>query len=335
MNRRNVRVAIATVLLLTVVIASLAGIAQSDQDIYPLNGSTSEGGISTYKIVLEGDEVLWAYFNFSLKDDILYSEPDSFVFTVSNADDPTIRQSMSATTDPEGYIDMSLPFTLPATPVWNVEVRCTEAGDRMLGPVVRESDSGNEWLLRVEYAYELEGPDGVNNDGRGYQDGSGGEPLLVRAFQANLVGIAGLSLLVVALCVRGRSREAGLVPQYALASLLLLDAFVSLPIALVINLEENGAMVSSEGFGPEWLGNLAILLLVVWVVPFAVPARRVLTSGTTRAMLTRFVGASAAKAARKLGRRLHHDTLSFRRLSDLLAGVGLASVVVAVLILLL
>jgi hypothetical protein len=333
MSARGAMFVAVAAILLAAVAAVPAHAAQPEQDVEFLSGVTQEGKVSIHKLVLKGDEVLWAFFNFTVVDDIPNSEPDSFVFTVTNSDDPSVRQSMPGSTGHDGRLAVSLPFSLKTSTVWNVEVRCTAAGDLMLGPIVREADTGNDWDLMVEYAHQAKGTDGGDGGGGGDADGDAGEPRLVRAFQANLAGIAGLSLLVVALSVRGRSREEGLAPQYALGTLLLLDAFVSLPIALVINLEENGALLTTNGPGPAWLGDLAVLLLVIWAVPFVVPARRVLTSRTARDVLTRFVGASAARAARRLGRRFRHDPLSFRGLSDLLSGVGLASAVVAVMML--
>jgi len=297
---------------------------------------TGEGATTTLDVSLKGVEVVEAFFNFTLIDDVDRSQADTFVFTVTNAVDGAVKQTLPGTTDQSGHLTVSLPFTVTAPPRWRVGVQCTSAGDLVAGPFVLTADDGNAWLLEVEYAYREEAPpDGDGGDGDGNGDGGGGVPMLVRVFQADLALVALASMAVAGLALRGRRPDGALVPAYVVAVLLLLDTFVALPVALVINSQENGALLYQGPLGPEWLGNLAVALFAVWVVPFVVPFRRVLTAPATRRALTRFVGASAARRADRLGRRATHDTLSHGALSSLLAGIGLGSAAIATAMLLL
>jgi len=333
----------AALLLLLLLLATLAALqpatAAGDEVQYDVafftDKWTGEGETTTLSVVLNGAQVVEAFFNFTILDDVANSQADSFVLTVTNAVDGAVRQSLPGTTDQSGHLTVSLPFTVAAPPRWRVEVQCTAAGDVMLGRIVITPDDGNIWDLRVEYAYrEQLPPDGNGGDGDG--DGVGdGVPMLVRVFQADLALVALASLAAAALALRGRGPEGSLVPPYAVAVLLLLDTFVALPVAMLINSQENGALLYKGPMGPEWLGNLAVALFAVWAVPFVVPFRRVLTASATRRTLTRFVGRSAARRAERLGGRVAHDRLSHGAVAWLLAATGLASGAIAGVMLLL
>ncbi len=332
--------ALTAALLLLATLASLQPALAADGDVlydmaFFTDKWTDEGATTTLDVALQGAEVVEAFFNFTLIDDVANSQADSFVFTVTNAVDGAVKQTLPGTTDQSGRLTVSLPFTITSPPRFRVEVRCTAAGDIMLGRIVIAADDGNAWDLQVEYAYrEKAPPNGNGGDGDG-TDGDGGVPMLVRAFQADLALVALASLAVAGLALRARGPGGTLVPPYAVAVLLLLDTFVALPVALLINSQENGSLLYQGPLGPEWLGNLAVALFAVWVVPFAVPFQRVLTAPATRRTLTRFVGGSAARRAERLGRRVEHDRLSHGAVAWLLAGIGLASAALAAVMLLL
>jgi len=313
-----------------------SALAEGYMDVVILERYTQELSTSLVPLVLNGTRVIEAYFNFSVTDDVLGSQADSFTFTVANLDDPSMRQSVPGTTDQSGLLSLSIPFTRSASTHWKVEVKCTVAGDKMLGPLVRVPDDGNAWELQVEYVYELpsNGGNGGNGGGGGGGGGSGAQPLLLRAFDADLIIVALLSLTVTMLALRGRRPGGRLVAPYGLGAVILFDAFLAMPVALLINLEQNGVTISRGAPGPAWLGDLAIALFVVWLVPFLVTFHRVMTSDVTRGVLGRWTSQGFAGRMRRLGRRLHHDPLSHARVADLLAGIGVASACVAIVMVL-
>ena len=327
--------AIQAAALLLVAAAALsaapAALAGGYSDVVILERYTKEGDTTVVPLVLNGTRVLEAYFNFSVTDDVLSSQPDSFTFTVSNVEEPSVRQTVPGTTDQSGLLSVSIPFTRTASTHWRVEVRCTVAGDKMIGPIVRQTDAGNAWELQVEYVYELpsDGGDGGGGGGSG-GGGSGGQPLLLRAFDADLIVVALLSLTVAMLAFRGRRPGGRLAAPYGLGAFILFDAFLAMPVALLINLQENGVTVSRGAAGPAWLGDLAIALFVVWLVPFLVTFRRVLTSDVTGGFLGRWTSYGFARRVGRFGRRVGLDPLSHARVADLLAGIGVASAIIAV-----
>jgi uncharacterized membrane protein YgcG len=311
--------------------AAPSALAVGYSDVVILERYTQEGDTTTVPLVLNGTRVLEAYFNFSVTDDVLSSQPDSFTFTVSNVEEPSVRQSMPGTTDQSGLLSVSLPFTRTASTHWRVEVKCTVAGDKMIGPIVRQPDGGNAWELQVEYVYETPS-DGGGGDGGGGGGGGGssGQPLLLKAFDANLLVVALLSLTVTMLAVRGRRPGGRLVPSYGLGAFILFDVLLAMPVAMLINLQENGVTISKGAPGPAWLGDLSIALLVVWLVPFLVTFHRVMTSDVTKGVLARWTSDGFAGRMRRVGRRVGHDPLTHTRVADLLAGIGVASAVIAV-----
>ena len=325
-------------MLLAVVAAAAAlppALAESQPDVVILERYTQEGEMTIVPLVLNGTRVLEAYFNFSVTDDVLSSQPDSFTFTVSNVEEPSVRQSVPGTTDQSGLLSVSLPFTRTASTHWRVEVKCTVAGDKMLGPIVRQEDAGNAWELQVEYVYEL--PSNGGNGGGGGGGGGGdsnGQPLLLRAFDANLIVVALLSLTVAMLAIRGRRPGGRLAAPYGLGAVILFDAFLAMPVALLINLEQNGVTISRGAPGPAWLGDLAIALFVVWLVPFLATFHRVMTSDVTKGVLGRWTSQGFAGRMGRFGRRVGHDPLSHARVADLLACIGIASAIIAVVMVL-
>jgi hypothetical protein len=232
----------------------------------------------------------------------------------------------------DGRLSIRIPFTRTTSPSWEVALTCTEAGDFMLGPIVRERDDGNDWSCQVEYVYTKEdNGNGNGGDGDGVEDD--GQPLLVSAFLANLVVVALMSVLVAFLAIQACRGEGGLRYPYVVSLVILVDAFFSLPIAMLVNLEMNGTAMSVGPYGPEWMGTLAIVLLLIWVVPFFLARKRVLTSRDLQNLLSRVALESTAGRVRRRGEALPEDHLSSGQLGLVLLGIGLASVVVVAMML--
>lgn len=302
------------------------------QDIY-----TEEYTTSNRDVLLEGDTVLKAWFNFTVSDDIINSNPDVFTFTVSNMDDASLTQSWPGTTDTEGRLVVSLPFTLEGSPRWRVSVSCTEAGDTMgpFGTTVIEADPGNAWDLQVEYVYYVD--DGTNGNGGNGNGGTDGEeePALVTLLQLNYLTVALISILVAFLAMGTFTKGGGSLKfPFVMAFILALDAFIFLPVALVVNQELNDAIFALPPFGPEWMGNLALILLVLWVIPFIVARKRVLSSDEVHGILSRVTAERAAKAVTKRAKGYPDDPLSDKMLALLMMVIGVASVAVVAMILL-
>lgn len=302
------------------------------EDVY-----TEEFSTTTRDLLLEGDRILEAWFNFTVLDDHLNSNPDSFVFTVANMDDAALTQSWPGTTDTESRLTVSLPVTLEGSPRWRVSVTCNDAGDTMgpFGTQVIEVDEGNPWSLQVEYVYFVE--DGTNgNGGNGNGDASGeDEPALVTLLQLDYLLVALLSIVVAFLSLGTFMQgEGSLKLPFVLAFVLVLDTFIFLPVALVVNNELNDAIFALPPFGPEWMGNLALILLILWVVPFIVSRKRVLTSDEVHGLLSRVTAQRAANAVRKRASRYPDDALSDKTLALLMIVLGIASVAVVAMILL-
>ena len=78
---------------------------------------TEEGTTTTRAITLEGVEVLEAWFNFTVLEDKLDTDPDSFTFSMHNVEDPSVAQSLPGTTDENGRLTRSFHFTEPASRV--------------------------------------------------------------------------------------------------------------------------------------------------------------------------------------------------------------------------
>ncbi len=300
------------------------------EDVYTVEHTTS-----IKDVLLEGDSILEAWFKFTVFEDKINSRPDSFLFTVTNMDDAVLTQNIPGTTDTEGRLTVTLPFTLEGSPRWRVSVSCTEAGDTMLGPRVIEEDGGNPWDLQVEYVYFID--DGGNGNG-GNGNGGGGiddDPALVTVMQLNLLLAALLSLLVAFMSIGVFLRGGGsLKLPFVLAFILALDAFIFLPVALVVNLELNDAIFASPPYGPAWLGNLALFLLILWVVPFIPARKRVMASDGVHNLLSRLTTQRAADAIRGRARRYPDDALSDRMLAILMTAIGMMSVAVVALMLL-
>ena len=328
--------AMALLLVVAAVLsAAPTAMAEGYLDVVILERYTQEGDTSVVPLVLNGTRVLEAYFNFSVTDDVLSSQADSFTFTVSNVEEPSVRQSVPGTTDQSGLLSVSIPFTRTASTHWRVEVKCTVAGDKMLGRIVLQPDVGNAWELQVEYVYELPSNGGNGGGGGGGGGGgSGGQPLLLRVFDANLMVVALLSLTVAMLAIRGRRPGGRLSAPYGLGVVILFDAFLAMPVALLINIQQNGVTLTRGAPGPAWMGDLAIALFVIWLVPFLVTFRRVMTSDVTRGVLGRWTSQGFAGRMGRFGRKVGHDPLSHARVADLLAGIGVASAIVAIVMVL-
>ncbi len=299
---------------------------------YLLDGYTFEGRTNVTEVELEGDELLSAWFNFTILEDVIPSDPDSFQIRVTNVGDPSITSVLPGTTDVDDRLNINIPFTLKASPSWTVAVTCTEAGDRMLFSRVIESDDGNDWSCQVEYIYTKD--DGGNGNGGGGDDDDDGQPLLVTVFEANLVVVALLSLLVAFLALQAFRGEGGLRYPLIVSLVIAVNAFFALPVAILVNLELNDTAIGIGPYGPEWLGTLAIVLLLIWVVPFVLARKRVLMSRDIFNILSRVALEGTAKKIRERGQSRPDDQLTDKQLSLALMGIGLASVVVVAMMLL-
>ena len=325
--------------MLAVALAMMAwtpgALAEEHNDVHLLEDIyTGEGASTARDITLNGDRILEAFFNFSVLDDDLNSNPDTFTFTVTNVNDTAHRQSLPGTTDDQGRLRMNFPFTRKASQYWRVIVVCNDAGDVMIGPATVREDNGNAWSLQVDYVYETDEPNGNGGD-----NGDGDtvtRPPLRTALEVNLIMVALLALLVVYLAIwQVRKRGGNLKFTFTLGLVILVDAFFSLPIALVVNSQQNEAIFATPPLGPEWLGNLAFILLVLWVVPLVLARKLVMTSPTTHDLLSRVIGEGLANAVRVRGERVTKDLITEGILMPLLAVLGIATVVVVALMLML
>lgn len=329
--------AAVAVLLLTSSTPAMAGEHVSTylvEDVY-----TEEQTTTNRDVLLEGETILEAWFNFTVLEDKINSNPDSFLFTVTNMEDAALTQNLPGTTDTEGRLHVPVRFTLEGSPKWRVSVTCNEAGDTMgpFGTTVIEVDEGNPWSLQVEYVYwKDEGENGGNGrNGNGDGDGDGDDMTLVTIMELNLLVVALVSILVAFLSVGVFLKGGGsLKLPLVLSAILALDAFVFLPVALVVNQELNGATFALPPYGPTWLGNLALVLLILWVVPFVVARKRVLGSDEVHGVMTRLTSGRAADAIRQRASKYPTDPLPDRLLALLLVALGIASVVVAALMVL-
>ena len=336
MGQSRVAIALVVSLAFLVLAAAPSVIAEEHRETFLIEDVyTAEQMTTNRDVLLEGDSILEAWFNFTVFEDKINSQPDSFLFTVTNMDDAMLTQSLPGMTDTEGRLTVTLPFTLEGSPRWRVSVFCTEAGDTVLGPIVIDEDGGNPWDLQVEYVYFTD--DGGNGNG-GNGNGGGGsddDPALVTVMQLNLLLVALLSLLVAFMAIGVFLKGGGsLKLPFVLAFILALDAFIFLPVALVVNLELNDAIFATPPYGPAWLGNLALLLFILWVVPFIVAKKRVMASDEVHNLLSRVTAQRAADAVRRRARRYPDDALSDRMLAFLMVILGMMSVVVVALMLL-
>jgi len=300
------------------------------EDVY-----TAEQTTTKREVLLKGDRIKEAWFNFTVFEDKPNSQPDSLLFTVTNMDDAALTQSLPGMTDTEGRLTITMPFTLEGSPRWSVIVSCTEAGDTMFGPRVIDEDDGNAWDLQVEYVYVID--DGGNGNGSNGNGGGGSadDPALVTVMQLSLLLVALLSLLVAFMSIGVFLQGGGsLKLPFVLAFILVLDAFIFLPVALVVNMELNDAIFTTPPYGPAWLGNLALILLILWVVPFIVAKKRVMASDEVHNLLSRVTAQRAADAVRRRARRYPDDALSDRMLALLMVILGMMSVAVVALMLL-
>lgn len=321
---------LALALALLMVVMPLAA-AEGTYGTYLLeDGYTSEDTTTNRVVELKGKDVVRAWFNFTFNEDIINSAPDSFLVRVSNKDDASIVSYLPGTTDDDGRLKINIPFTREASPRWDVSVTCTEAGDTTLGPRVIEEDTGNGWSLQVEYYYTTDdgGNGGDPNNGGNGGGGDDGQPVLVTVFEINLVMVALLSLLVAFLGLQAFRGEGGLRMPLVFALVIMVDAFFTLPIALLVNLELNDAIIGVGPFGPEWLGTLAFVLLVIWVIPFFLARKRVLISRDLYNLLSRITYEGFARSMRKRGEDRPEDRLSESRLSLVLVVIGIISVAV-------
>ncbi len=317
--------------LALLMVATPVAVAEGSYGTYLIeDGYTSESTTTNRFVELQGKEILRAWFNFTFNEDVINSAPDSFLVRVSNRDDASIIVNLPGTTDVDGRLNINIPFTREASPRWDVSVTCTDAGDTTLGPIVIEEDTGNGWFLQVEYYYTTDdggnggGPDNGGNGG----GGDDGQPVLVTIFEINLVILALLALLVAFLALQAWRGEGGLRMALVFALIIGVDAFFTLPIALLVNLELNDAIIGVGPFGPEWLGTLAIILLVIWVIPFVLARKRILMSRDLYNLLSRVTYEGFAKSIRQRGEDRPKDPLSEGRLSLVLVGIGIISVAV-------
>jgi hypothetical protein len=300
------------------------------------DGYTYEATTTNRVVELEGKEILRAWFNFTFNEDVINSAADSFLVRVSNRDDATIIQNLPGTTDVDGRLKINIPFTRKASPNWDVSVTCTSAGDTTLGPITIEEDTGNDWSLQVEYYYTVDdgGNGGGNGNGGNGGGGDDGQPAMVTILEINLVIVALLSLLVAFLALQAWRGESGLRMALVFALIIAGDAFFTLPVALLVNLELNDTIIGVGAFGPEWLGTLAIILLVIWLIPFFLARKRVLMSRDLYNLLSRITYEGFARKMRKRGEDRPEDPLSEGRLSLVLVGIGITSVAVVAMMML-
>jgi len=330
-----------TLLSVALLLATLALPAEAEEehrathlveDVY-----TEEGTTDNRDILLEGDSVLEAWFNFTVREDIINSGPDSFTFTVTNLADAALTQSMSRSTDGEGRLALDLHVALEGGPRWRVSVTCNDAGDTKIGPLVVEQDAGNAWDLQVDYVYTIDATNGNGGNGNGDRgDGDGdGQPPLVSLLQADLLVVALVSLLVGFLSLGAFFRGGGsLKVPLVLSLVLVLDAFIFLPVALLVNMELNDTLFSPPPYGAPWLGNLALVLLLVWTLPLVLARKRVLGSGELHDLVARVTAMRVADAIRKRADRYPRDPLSERAMALAVALVGFVSVAVVAMMLL-
>ena len=330
---------IGTVLVALLLMTSSPALAGEHGATYLVEDVYTEEQTTTNRdVLLEGETVLEAWFNFTVLEDKIQSDPDSFLFSVVNMDDAVLTQSLPGTTDAQGGLHVPVRITLEGSPRWRVSVTCTDAGDTMgpFGTTVIEEDGGNAWSLQVEYVYWID--EGDNGDNGGDGDGGGGdgdEMTLVTIMELNLLAVALVSLLVAFLSVRVLLEGGGTLKlPLVLAAFLVVDAFVFLPVALVVNQELNDATFAMPPFGPAWLGNLALILLLIWVVPFVVTRKRVLGSEEVHGLVTRLTSRRTADAVRRRSERYPSDPLSDRMLALLMVALGIGSVVVVAMMLL-
>ncbi len=331
------RAILAGLLLVVVVMSMTSTQLAAEEGIYAtylLDGYTFEGQTNVTEVELEGDELLSAWFNFTILEDVIPSDPDSFQIRVTNVDDPSITSVMPGTTDVDDRLSINIPFTIKASPSWTVAVTCTDAGDRMLFSRVIESDDGNDWSCQVEYFYTKDDNGNGNGNGDGTDGDDDGQPLLVTVFEANLVVVALLSLLVAFLALQAFRGEGGLRYPLIVSLVIAVNAFFALPVAILVNLELNDTAIGVGPYGPEWLGTLAIVLLIIWVVPFVLARKRVLMSRDIYNLLSRVALERTAKRVRKRGQSRPDDHLTDTQLSLVLMGIGLASVAVVAMMLL-
>jgi hypothetical protein len=319
--------AVLVILITPTVQAGEHGASYLVEDVY-----TEEQVTTNRDVLLEGETVVEAWFNFTVLEDKIQSRSDSFLFAVTNMDDATLTQNLPGTTDTQGSLDVPIHFTLEGSPRWRVSVTCTDAGDTMgpLGQTVIDEDAGNAWSLQVEYVYWIdEGENGGNGGNGGGSGGDGEEMTLVTIMELDLLAVALGSLLVAFLAAGvALSGEGRLKLPLIISAVLALDAFVLLPVALVVNLELNDTILAMPPFGPGWLGNLALILLVVWVVPFLVARKRVMGSDEVRDLIGRLTARRLADRVRGRAERLPPDPLPVRILAALMVALGIASVVV-------
>lgn len=335
----RVPLAIVSLLALALLASALPAAASVHHDTFLIEDVyTGEHSTTNRDVNLKGDRVLEAWFNFTVLDDIINSDPDTFLFTIMNVDDAQLRQSLPGTTDEEGRLSVNMPVTLEGSPQWTVSVSCTEAGDTMLGPIPIEADGGNDWDLQVEYAYEIEDGGGNGNGNGGNGGGTGGEdqdPVLVTVLEMDLVLVALLSIGVAFLSIGPFLSGGGsLKIPLVLAGILAIDAFVFLPVALVVNQRLNDTVIAMPPYGPQWLGNLALVLLLIWVVPFIAGRKRVLGSDEVHGFLSRVTAKRVADAVRRRADKYPDPGLSDRMMALLMVVLGIASVAVVALMLL-
>jgi hypothetical protein len=324
-----------TVLLLASVPSSLAATHRETyliEDVY-----TEEQTTTNRDLLLEGETILDAWFNLTVLEDKINSEPDQFLLTVTNMDDASMFQSLNGFTDDQGRLTINLHFSREGSTRWRVSVACTDAGDTMLGPVTVDEDGGNPWDMQVEYVYFID--DGTNGNGGngngGGGDGDDDEPALVTVMQLNLLLVAIISILVTFLSLGVFLKGEGpLKLPLVMAFVMVLDTFIFLPVALVVNQRLNDTMFAAPPFGPEWLGNLALILFFIWMVPFMAARKRVLGSEDVHSLVSRVTARKAADAVRGRAGRYPDDQLTTKMLALLMMVLGIASVAIGALMLL-
>jgi hypothetical protein len=335
--KRALAVSVLALLQVAAVIA-MPATAEEHNEVYAIDDVwTDEGQTTQREILLLGETVLEAWFNFTVRDDDLDSDPDSFTFTIHNIEDPSITLSLPGATDDQGNLFMPFAFTREASPRWRVSVTCNNAGDLTIFgiPVPGGEDLGNEWSLQVDYIYHV--PDTNGNGGNGGNGGGDGDgqPMLVTALEGNVVVVALLSLLVAFLALLHLRGGEHLRLLFGLNAVIAVDAFLALPVALLVNVRENDALLTGPPLGPGWLGNLALVLFVIWLVPLLLAKRRLMTSRATGKVLTRVIGEGVAERVRARGERFKEDPLPEGRLVLLVMVVAAASVVLGAMMLML
>jgi hypothetical protein len=121
---------------------------------------------------------------------------------------------------------------------------------------------------------------------------------------------------------------------FMLAFLLALGAFFFLPVAMLVNLELNDALLTGPPYGPDWLGNLALILFIVWVVPFIIAKKRVFGSVEVHGVLSRITAMRVADAVKTRSEGFPEDPVTDRKLALFMVFIAIVSAIIAAMMVL-